>query len=181
MPLFDQIMGAIANPNQQASTDQLGSILSAVQQLSSNQGMSGDQTQTMISVVGSYVRSSLQQERSSHGEAGVQSLLNQFAGTQPNPNAPNALFSPAQQQQIAQTVSQRTGLDPAMVQSLLPMVVPVILNLLNTGSSTGASPQPGAAAAQGSGNSVLNAFLDADGDGDVDMADTLSMAGRFLS
>jgi hypothetical protein len=177
MPLFDQIMGAIANPNQQANPNQLGNILSAVQQLSGSQGMSGDQTQTMISVVGSYVRSALQEQRNTQGDAGVQTLLNQFAGTQPNPSAPNALFSPTQQQQIAQAVSQRTGLDATMVQSLLPAVIPVILNMLNTGATT----QPGNHQTQGSGNSVLSAFLDADGDGDVDMADTLSMAGRFLN
>ena len=36
MSLFDQIRGAIDNPNQQASSSQLGTILDTVQQLSSN-------------------------------------------------------------------------------------------------------------------------------------------------
>jgi len=32
-----------------------------------------------------------------------------------------------------------------------------------------------------SSNSVLSAFLDADGDGDTDIGDAISIAGRFLS
>jgi len=34
---------------------------------------------------------------------------------------------------------------------------------------------------QGGANPVLNAFLDADRDGDVDIADAMQMAGRYLS
>jgi hypothetical protein len=179
MGLFDQILGAIDNPNQQASVGQLSNILSTVQQLSSNQGLNASQTQVLMSTVGSYVRSSLQEQRAAGGSDRVESLINQFAGTQPNAAAVQALLPPTQQQQLAQTVSQKTGLDPSMVQSLLAIAVPVVLNLLSTGASQQqAAPQPGATAAS---NSVLNAFLDTDGDGDVDMSDTLSMAGRFLS
>jgi hypothetical protein len=52
-------------------------------------------------------------------------------------------------------------------------LVPLVLNLLKTGSN---AQNP----AQGS-NPVLNTFLDADGDGDVDITDAMSMAGRFLN
>jgi len=55
---------------------------------------------------------------------------------------------------------------------MLPILVPLVLNLLQTG--TGVQSQGGA-------NPVLNAFLDADRDGDVDIADAMQMAGRYLS
>lgn len=181
MGLFDQVLGAMNSSDREANPDQLSSILGAFQQLSGSQGINASQSQTMMSMVGQFVRSSLQDKRSSEGGAQVESLVNRFAGTQPNPTAVDALFPPAQQQQVSQSIAQRTGLDPTMVQSFLPMVVPVVLNFLKTGSSTGSQPtssqsNPG----QSSGNPVLNAFLDADGDGDVDMGDMMNQASRFM-
>jgi hypothetical protein len=44
--------------------------------------------------------------------------------------------------------------------------------MLKVGAST---ENPQAAA-----NPVLNAFLDADGDGKIDMTDVMNLAGRFL-
>ncbi len=177
MGLFDQVLGAISNPQQQASVDQLGSILGAVQQLSAGQGVDANSMQGVVSNVGGFVRTALQEKRASEGNAGVEALVNQFSGTRSNPAALQSLFSPQQQQQIAATVAQRTGLDPNLVRSLLPSVVPIVLKLLQTGAPASGSATTAQAAP---GNSVLNVFLDADGDGDVDMADTLSLAGRFM-
>lgn len=178
MGLFDQIVGAINNPNQQANPDQLGGILNTVQQFAGQQGMDSTATQTAISVVGSYVRSALQQQRDANGQEHAESLVNQYAGTGPNPSALQALFTPNQQQEIAQAIAQRTGLNPQMVQMALPMLVPLALNLLKTGSTT---TQPTPQSSSGGANSVLGAFLDADHDGDVDLGDTLAMAGRYLN
>jgi hypothetical protein len=64
-------------------------------------------------------------------------------------------------------------LNNATVQAMIPVLVPLVLNLLKTGSNA-QNPAPGS-------NPVLNTFLDADGDGDVDITDTISMASRFLN
>jgi len=56
------------------------------------------------------------------------------------------------------------------IQSFLPMVVPVELNLLQMGNN----PSSGQ-------NSMLSSFLDADGSGSVDMGDAMQLAGKFLS
>jgi hypothetical protein len=174
MGLFDQVMGALDNPNQQASTSQLGSILNTVQQLSGQRGADGNQTQLLMSVVGGYVQSSLREKRSEGGAQQVASLIQQFSGTQANPSALSALFTESQQQQMAQDAAQKTGLDMGTVQSMLPVVVPVVLNFLKSG-------EPQRADGDAPGNPVLSAFLDTDNDGDVDMGDALSMAGRFLN
>ena len=179
MPLFDAIMGALNNPNQQGSSDQLGSILGTVQQLTSKQGMDQNSTQAMMSIVGSYVRSALQQQRQTQGADRAEAIVNQYAGTNPNPNALQALFNPAQQQQLIQAISQRTGLNAGTIQSLLPLVIPVVLNFLKTGASQ--SNAPNAPARTADSNSVLNSFLDADGDGDVDIGDAMMMAGQYLN
>ncbi len=175
MGLFDQILGAIENPNQQANPNQVGSILNTVQQVSRGQGMDSIAMQTVMSVLGQHVRSALQQQQATGGRNQVESLVEQFAGTNPNANAVQSIFTPQQQRQAVQDTAQRTGLDANTVQSLLPVLIPIVLNLLKTGASNqGSAHNPNS-------NSVLNMFLDADNDGAVDMGDALSLAGRFMS
>ncbi|MBC6476200.1 MAG: DUF937 domain-containing protein [Hormoscilla sp. GM102CHS1] len=173
MGLFDSIMGEQAggSPTKQASPSQLGGIFGAVQMLSGNSGASFDQMQSLISIVSSFTRSSLKEKRDSEGDNQRQSLVNQFSGTLPNPLAVRALFTLPQVQQIVEVASQKTGLPEDTIQSLLPAVLPLVLNLLQTGSETD-NPE--------GGNSVLSSFLDADGDGDVDIADAMKMTSRFL-
>jgi hypothetical protein len=178
MGLFDQVMGALSNPNQQASPDQLSSIIGTVQQLASSQGVDSSTTQAVVSVVGQYVRSALQQKQAAGGRDQARAIVEQFSGTSPSMAALQTLFTPQQQQQLAQDASQKTGLNTGTIQAMLPILVPLALNLLKTGSSNTTTAQ---ATQGGQSNSVLNAFLDADGDGDVDLGDTLSMAGKFLS
>ena len=173
MGLFDQILSAIDNPNQQASPNQLGNILGVVQQLSGNQGVDAGTTQLAMSVLGGHVRSALQDVRSNSGDAQAQQVVNQFSGTNPNPQAVQSLFGGGQLMQIVADIAQRTGLDNTTVQAMIPVLVPLVLNLLKTG---GNAQNP----AQG-GNPVLNTFLDGDGDGDVDITDAMSMASRFLN
>lgn len=176
MGLFDQVLGAIANPSQQGNSDQLGDILGVVQAISANQGIDSNTTQTMLSTVGSYVRSALQQQRQTQGADQAEAIVNQYGSTSPSPHAVNALFSGGQQQQLIQTVAQRTGLNAQQIETLLPILVPIVLNLLKTGTRNANASN----AASGS-NSVLNSFLDADGDGDVDMGDAMRLAGQYLN
>ncbi|HEY9847734.1 MAG TPA: hypothetical protein V6D03_16245 [Candidatus Caenarcaniphilales bacterium] len=172
MGIFDQILGAIENPNQQASSGQLGSILNTVQQLSNNQGADALATQAMMSIVGSHVRAALQQKRAAAGDAQAQALVNRYSGTTANPQAVQSLFTPTQQQQAVQDTANRTGLNADTIQAMLPVLIPLVLNLLQSGTPT-QNPQ--------GANPVLNAFLDADRDGEVDMGDALRLASRFLN
>ncbi|MFN6528284.1 DUF937 domain-containing protein [Nostoc sp. ChiSLP03a] len=172
MGLFDQILGAVANPNQQGSLGEIGSIVNTVQQLSDRTGANPSTIQSVLSIVGGQVRSALQDKQATDGNEATQSLVNQYAGTSANPQAVNSLFSPQIQQQVAEVAAQRTGLDAGIVQQLLPLAVPLVLKFLQSGANA-QNPQAG-------GNPVLNSFLDADGDGDVDIADAIQMASRYM-
>lgn len=172
MGLFDQIINAIDNSNQQGNTGQLGNILNTVQQVSNSTGTDPSTMQSALGIVGNYVRSALQQKQATEGNQAAQNVVNQFGGTSPNPQAVNSLFAPFLQQQLAETVAQRTGLNAGMVQQLLPILVPVVLNLLKSGANS-QNPQAG-------GNPVLNSFLDSDRDGDVDIMDAIQLASRYL-
>ncbi|MEI2583197.1 DUF937 domain-containing protein [Scytonema sp. PRP1] len=172
MGLFDQIINAIDNSNQQGNAGQLGNILNTVQQVSNSTGTDPSTMQSALGIVGNYVRSALQQKQATEGNEAAQNVVNQFGGTSPNPQAVNSLFAPFLQQQLAETVAQRTGLNAGMVQQLLPILVPVVLNLLKSGANS-QNPQAG-------GNPVLNSFLDSDRDGDVDIMDAIQLASRYL-
>lgn len=173
MALFDQILSAVDNPSQQASTGQIGGILQAAQQLSSGYGTNPSATQTAMSVVGNYVRSALRQKQAEAGNEQAQAFVNHYSGTGPNPRAVQDLFSQGQQQQVVQDTAQRAGLNPSTIQAMLPVLVPLVLNFLHTGSN---AHNP-----RGGSNSVLNAFLDADHDGAVDIGDAMGLAGQFLN
>ncbi|BAU66968.1 hypothetical protein STA3757_43740 [Stanieria sp. NIES-3757] len=171
MSLFNQILGAINNPEQEANPNQLASILDTVQQLSGNYNANPSAIESAMSIVGSFTRSALQNQRSNGGEGQVRQTINQFAGTQANYQVLQALFNNSQLQNMTQQISNRTGLDTQIIQSLLPVLVPLVLNFLKTGNNTNNSQ---------ASNSLLNSFLDGDRDGDVDLVDAISMASRFL-
>ena len=173
MGLFDQVINALDNSNQEASSGQMATILSTVQQVSDTYGTDPSTVQSVLSIVGNYVRGALQQKRSTNGIEEAQAVVNQYSGAYPNPQAVHTLFSPNQEQQIAQDAAQRTGLNVGTIQEMLPIVIPLVLNLLQTGTRV-QNPQGGM-------NPVLNTFLDADRDGDVDIADAMQMASRYLS
>jgi hypothetical protein len=175
MGLFDQILSAVSNPDQQASPDQLSSILGVAQQMAGGQGMDSGATQAVMSILGGHVRSALQNQ-ASQGGTDPQSLVNQFAGLASNPAAVQALFSMGQQNQVVNDISQRTGLNSGAIQAMLPVLVPLVLQFLQGGASNNQ-----AAVQSGGGNPVLNAFLDGDRDGDVDIGDAMQLAGQFLS
>ena len=170
MSLFNQIVSAIGNPEQQASSNQLSSILNTVQQLASGDRANSDQIQSAMSIVGNFTRSALQTKRDLDGEQQVEGVIDRYAGTDPNPQAVQSLFSPLQIVEMTQQITNKTGLNPQLIQGLLPTLVPLVLNFLKTGSKTGNI----------AGNPVVSSFLDADGDGDVDIADAMMLAGRYL-
>ena len=171
MSIFNQILGAIDNPEMEASTGQLGSIFDTIQQLSGNNRTSPDAIQSAMSIVGNYTKSALRQKRGNGNMSQVNQLVNQFGGTRANSQVISALFSNNQIQEMIQKISLRTGLDSKVILSMLPILVPLVLNLLKTGN------RRGNVNAQ---NPVVNGFLDSDGDGDVDLADAMSMASRYL-
>lgn len=171
MGLFDDVLNAINSPDRQGSMDQIGGILNTVQQLSGNAGTDSSTIQSAMGIVGNFVRSSLQETRVKQGEPQAQSIVNQFSGTSPNSQAVNALFSNSMQQQVAQAIAQRTGLDANMALQMLPMLVPLVLQFLQSGANS-QNPQ--------SENSVLHSFLDADGDGNLDISDAIQLASRFI-
>lgn len=171
MSIFNQILSAIDSPEREASNSQLGSILDTVQQLGGNYQTNPSAVQSAMSIVGNYTKSALQQQRRQGGDARVNQLVERFGGTQASPQVLSSLFGSSQLQGMVEQISRRTGLNSQMIMSMLPILVPLVLNMLKTGNNR--------QNIQGS-NPVLNSFLDSDGDGDVDLNDMMNMASRHL-
>jgi len=168
MGLFDLVQAAIADPNQEGNPNQLASIINTVQQLSSSTQTEPTAVQSAMAIVGNYTRSALQEKRETEGEGQVEEIINQFAGIQPNNQVVNLLFSTPMVQQMVGEIGGKTGMNSALIQSMLPQLVPLVLNFLKTGTgSLGSNP-------------VLKAFLDSDRDGDVDMVDLMNLASKYL-
>jgi hypothetical protein len=87
-------------------------------------------------------------------------------------------------EQMVGRAEQRTGLDANSILRLLPIVLPAVIGLLQSGRRAAAPPGATATAAGvsagGQSNPILSQFLDSDGDGDVDMTDLVQVASRFL-
>ena len=196
MGLFFDVLSAVNNPNQQANVGQLGSLVSSVQQLSSQTGMDPGTTQNVLSAVGQFIQPALQQQGAAMGGQQLSNLVGQIAGAGAMGNmmgggnnplgglmgqvaggggaaALQGLLPGSMQQEMAQVVAQKTGLDPTMVQSMLPALIPVVMNLLHMGAT-----KPGA---PGGGNPLLSAFLDGNRDGNTDLGDVMNFATRFVN
>jgi uncharacterized protein YidB (DUF937 family) len=174
MGLFDMVIGAIDNPSQRASSNQLSGILGAVQQLSGDRNVAPSTTQTVLSIVGRHVRSALQQKRSGGNGDEAEAIVEQFSGTNSNPAAVQSIFNRQQEEETVQDAARQTGLNMDTVRSMLPILIPIVLNLLQSGASNQKTQNR-----RGS-NSVLDAFLGGR-DGEVDIGDALALAGRFLN
>ncbi|MEM6427231.1 MAG: DUF937 domain-containing protein [Cyanobacteria bacterium P01_D01_bin.128] len=174
MGLFYQVMQAIDDPDRQANMGQLGQMAAALQQVSRAQDADAGSLQQVVSVVGGYVKSSLNEKRRTEGTEAAEAIVDR--GSQSGTAALSALFNQSQQQEVSQAAAQRSGIDAAQIQKLLPVVLPLVLQFLNSGSSKTAKAQPG----PGTSNALLRTFLDGDSDGDVDMGDMLNMASRFM-
>lgn len=169
MGLFFEILKSINNPNQQGSVDQLSTVMNTVQQVGATRGINSSTLQTVMSALSGLIRPALQE---SGGLPSTENLVTQLGSGNFGAATLPSFMTPQLQQQMVQVIAQKTGLSASTLQALLPGVITTAMGFLGMGAS-----KPGV----GGGNSVLNAFLDSDRDGDTDLGDVFKFAGRFLN
>lgn len=184
MALIYDILSSINNPELQGDASSLETITKTVQDVTQQNGIDAATTQTMLSTIGNYLRSALQDQRSTVGNQQLENLIGQatggnmlgglmgglggLAGGTASTALIQSLIPASVQQQIVTSISQKTGLKAEMIQGLLPVLIPAVLGLLKMGTPKSSS-LPG-------NNSLLNSFLD----GDVDLGDAFKFASRFI-
>lgn len=170
MSLFFDVLSSINNPNQQGSVAQLGNAVGGLQQLAASQGIDASQMQSVLSSVGGFLGPALQQQQGVLGGMQLDNLVGQLGGSGAPATAMQSLLPPQLQQQLVEVVSQKTGLDTGMLQNLLPSLIPIVMGLLNMGSS-----KPGT----GGDNALLSTFLN--GGRNADLGEVFKFANRFLN
>jgi hypothetical protein len=168
MSLFFDVLSSINNPNQNGSVEQLASVAQNLQKVSSQNGVSPSAMQSMLSALGPALGGAL---KSQGGGAGMlQDAIGQVASGDLNSSQWRSLVTPQMQQQLAQTVAQKVGLNSSTIQTMLPAVLPVVMSLLNMGKSRSGLPNS---------NPLLNSFLGG-GAGSSDLGHVMKFASRFL-
>jgi hypothetical protein len=171
MSLFFDVLSSINNPNQQGSIEQLSSVTSSLQQLANTQGMNTDQMSSVMTALGGALQPALKQQSGMLGAGQLDSMVGKLAGAG-GLSALQSMIPPQMQQQLIQSVAQKSGINPGMVQSMLPQMLPAVMGLLGMGAT-----KPG----QSGGNALLKSFLDTDRSGNADLGDVMKFANRFLN
>ncbi|MGK7929914.1 MAG: DUF937 domain-containing protein [Microcystaceae cyanobacterium] len=170
MGLFFDLLSSINDPNTEGSVDQLSTAVNTIRQLSQDNGIEEGQMQTILSTLGTTLRPMLQQQAVTGDRSSIESMLGDIAQGSGGSLLSGLVDNALNQQQVGE-IAQRTGIDANQLQQLIPMLIPVVLNVLNVGK-----PKPGVSQS----NSLLNSFLDSDRDGDVDLGDIFALSKRFI-
>lgn len=190
MNLFDTVLASLNDPSRATQ-------MSDLENLSSAFGSGGSSTNQIASLLGGFLKPMLREQQAVAGPEGVDSLLRELKQSAHSPDELRQVLGSERMDQMVGRAEQKTGLDSSAIMRLLPIVLPAIIGLLQSGRSAPASPAAGAAGATtgvrppdgtetpapqpgAQTNPILSQFLDSDGDGDVDMQDVVRLTSVFL-
>ncbi len=185
MSLFDTILSSLNDPARQTDTGHLQSMLAALSGADSSAGQSAlpgaSNSQALAGALGGFLKPLLQQTQSQQGIGGVENLLGALSRRADSPQALGEVVGPENADNMVAAATQRTGLDTSAVWKLLPVVLPAVVGMLQSGRHTVAPVAAAGNTPIHQANPILARFLDSDGDGDVDLADTVRLASGFLA
>ena len=181
MSLFDAVLASLNDPSRATQQSDLESLASAF----SGGGASSANTGQIANLIGGFLKPMLQEQHAVGGAQGVDSFLQDIKQSANSPDQLRQVLGADRMDQMVGRAEQKTGLDANVIFRLLPIVLPAVIGLLQSGrpatapavtAATGATGAP----AGGQTNPILAQFLDSDRDGDVDMADVVRLTSRFL-
>lgn len=176
MNLFD---AALASLNDSSRATQLSDLES----LSSAFG-GGSSTNQVAGLIGGFLKPMLQEQQAVAGTQGVDALLQDIKQNADSPDRLTQVLGAGRMNEMVGHAERRTGLDANAILRLLPIVLPAVIGLLQSGRTAPAPAAPatgtGSPKAASQTNPILAQFLDSDGDGDVDMADLTRLTSVFL-
>lgn len=179
MNLFDAVLSSLNDPSRATQMSDLEGLSSAF-------GSGPSSTNQIASLIGGFLKPMLREEQAVAGQEGVDSLLHKIKQNADSPDRLRQVLGADRMDQMVGRAEQKTGLDSSVILRLLPVVLPAIIGLLQSGRSAAAPAAPATAAGAtgtapaGTTNPILSQFLDSDGDGDVDMQDVVRLTSVFL-
>jgi len=178
MNLFDAVLSSLNDPSRATQMSDLEGLSSAFG--------GGSSTNQMASLIGGFLKPMLREQQAVAGPEGVDSLLQQIKQNADSPDRLRQVLGADRMDQMVGQAGQKTGLDASVILRLLPIVLPAIIGLLQSGRPAApVAPAAGVGSTAGARtgsqtNPILSQFLDSDGDGDVDMADIVRLTSVFL-
>ena len=193
MNFFDVLVSSIQDP--QAGTQKydleglLGALLGgapAATQQSARQ-VPPQAAEGLAGTIGSVLKPALREAGQRGGIEGIDALLGSLKQNANSPQALERTLGHDRMEQMVSKAQQKSGLPADAIMSMLPVILPAIISLLQSGArSGGAAPSAQTGATAGDplaglvSNPLLKGFLDSDGDGDVDMQDLVRLGSKFL-
>ena len=195
MNFFDVLVSSIQDPQSGTQKSDLEGLLGAL--LGGAPGAATQQSQArqippgaaegLAGTIGSVLKPALREAGQQGGIQGIDALLGSL---KQNANSPQALERTLGRERMDQMVTQaqqKSGLPVDAIMSMLPVILPALIGLLQSGARSG-GPVPTARSGAAAGdplaglasNPLLQGFLDSDGDGDVDMEDLVRLGSEFL-
>jgi hypothetical protein len=149
MSFFDSIISAIQSPQHAGSNQDLQSLANLTSMIPGLQG-SQQQIQPILNVLGPHLQDVLKEQKQAEGAEAAQQTVTNLSQPGASVQDLQNLFGADRFNRIINQISQATGLNSQLILSALPMVIPVVMQLLAAGTHKTDAQAP---------NPVLNQFL----------------------
>src|SRR5260370_42091640 len=169
MSFIDSIISAIQSPQHTGSNQDLQRLASIAGMIPGLQGAE-QQIKPMLSVLGPHLQDVLNEQKQTQGAAAAQQTVTDLSQPGVGVQELQNLFGADRFHRIINQISQATGLNSQMMLPPLPLLVPVIMQLLATGTHQ-ASPQ--------APNQVLNHFLGGQNGGAL-LNEVFQLASQYI-
>jgi len=192
MNFFDVLVSSIQDPQAGTQKSDLEGLLGA---LLGGSPSSAQQASRQIppqvaeghaGTIGSSLKPALREAGQQGGIEGIDALLGSLKQNANSPQALERTLGHDRMEQMVNKAQQKSGLPADAILSMLPVIIPALVGMLQSGARQGAAPSAQTGATAGdplaglASNPLLNSFLDSDGDGDVDMQDLVRLGSKFL-
>ena len=169
MSLFQSILDSISNPQHAGSNADLQGLLNLAQFIPGAQNAE-QQIKPILDVLGPHIQDVLNQQQQTQGQAATQQTVANLSQPGVGVAELQNLFGADRFNSIVGEIAGRTGLDQQLILNALPMVVPVIMQLLAGGNHQSDPQVP---------NPVLNNFLGGQNGGAL-LTEVFGLASQFL-
>jgi len=171
MSLFQTVLQSIENPDHAGSQQDLHGLLNLAQLLPGGQGAQQQQLQPILNVLGSHLQDALNQQQQTNGQGAVQQTVSNLAQPGTGLQGIVNLLGQDRFNSVIGEIGQKTGMDPQMINQLLPALTPVVMKILDTGTHQ-TDPQ--------ATNPVLSSFLGSNQNGGALLNSVFQLASQFI-
>ena len=169
MSFFDSIISAIQSPEHAGSSQDLQNLTNLASMIPGLQGTQ-QQVQPILNVLGPHLQDVLNEQKQAEGAGAAQQTVTNLSQPGVRVQDLQNLFGADRFNGIISQISQATGLNSQLILSALPMVIPVVMQLLATGTHQTNAQAP---------NPVLNHFLGGQNGGAL-LNEVFQLASQYM-